>query len=91
MLVFTETSDCFSVSSALRLRVGFIISKLCLQFALVHLEIGWTCKHTKLKAYLVILLVLNRSKNSLWAKLCDLRDAMPRHWSLCFLLSPCYL
>ena len=21
----------------------------------------------------------------------DLRDAMPRHWSLCFLLSPCYL
>ena len=24
-------------------------------------------------------------------KLRDLRDAMPRHWSLCFLVSPCYL
>ena len=24
-------------------------------------------------------------------KFCDLRDAMPRHWSLCFLVSPCYL
>ena len=24
-------------------------------------------------------------------KLRDLRDAIPRHWSLCFLVSPCYL
>ena len=30
-------------------------------------------------------------QNLLSEKLGDLRDAMPRHWSLCFLVSPCNL
>ena len=34
---------------------------------------------------------LFKFKKLLSEKLHDLRDIMPRHWSLCFLLSPCYL
>ena len=37
----------------------------------------------------VILLALN-SQKILLEKLCDLRDTMPPHWSLCLLLSLCY-
>ena len=58
-----------------------------------HLHYYWVksyfCYPSK-KTYQLFLLTLN-SQKLLLEKLCDLRDAMPRHWSLCFLLSPCYL
>ena len=42
------------------------------------------------KSYELFLLNLN-SQKLLLEKLRDFRDAIPRHWSLCFLLLPCYL
>ena len=42
-------------------------------------------------AFLPLFANFKQVKNSLWEKIRDLRDTMPRHWPLCFLLSPCYL
>ena len=42
------------------------------------------------KSYQLFLLTLN-SQKLLLEKLCDLRDAIPSNWSLCFLLLPCHL
>ena len=42
-------------------------------------------------AFLRLFANFKQVKNSLWEKIRDLRDTMPRHWPLCFLLSPCYL
>ena len=44
----------------------------------------------KSKTYQLFLLTVI-SQKLLLEKLRDLWDAMPCHWSLCFLLSPCYL